>query len=139
MLRPIIEGDVTALAALYLRAYDEPGTTLEAAATEMESAFDGTWGELWREASPVARLDGDVVGVVQTVRRPAMDDALGVPWLIEVFTDPGQRRGGLARALVGIAGRALAAAGENRVGLTVDDANLPALTLYRSLGFEPTR
>jgi ribosomal protein S18 acetylase RimI-like enzyme len=33
----------------------------------------------------------------------------------------------------------LEAAGEARVGLTVDDANLSALGLYRSLGFAETR
>ncbi len=66
-----------------------------------------------------------------------MDDAPDCPWLIEVFTDPRRRRTGLARALVMSACRVIAAAGETRVGLTVDEGNLAALTLYKSLGFGP--
>ena len=134
-VRSMAATDIPALAELYLRAYDEPGTTREDAVAEMRSAFDGTWGDLWPEASPVAWIGDDPVAVVQSVRRPSMDDALDCPWLIEVFTDPHQRSAGLARMLLGVACSVMEQAGERRVGLTVDDANTPALTLYRALGF----
>ena len=134
-LRPMTEADLPALAALYLLAYAPAVDRLEDAVAEMESAFDGTWGDLWRNASPVALADKEPVGFVQSVRRPSMDDAPDCPWLIEVVTHPGHRRAGLARALVGFACDVILAAGETRVGLTVDDTNLPALSLYRSLGF----
>jgi N-alpha-acetyltransferase 10/11 len=136
IVRPIAETDIPALAEMYLRAYGpaavgSPGD----AVAEMRSAFDGTWGVLWPEASPAAWRGDELAGVVQSVRRPSMDDAPECPWLIEVFTDPRHRRAGIARALVAVACRAMEAAGESRVGLTVDDHNMAALALYRSLGF----
>jgi GNAT superfamily N-acetyltransferase len=134
-VRPIADTDIPALAATYLCAYGPAAGNLEDAASEMASAFNGTWGALWPEASPVAWKDDELVGVVQSVRRPSMEDAPSCPWLIEVFTDPRHRRAGIARALIVIACRVLDAAGECRVGLTVDDDNVPALGLYRSLGF----
>jgi GNAT superfamily N-acetyltransferase len=131
-VRPISQADVAALARLYARAY-ELGTG--DAIDEMESAFDGTWGTLWPEASPVAWIGGRPVAVVQTVHRPAMEDAPDCPWLIEVFVDPDYRRAALARSLLVRACAVVADAGEQHIGLTVDTDNHPAVTLYRSLGF----
>lgn len=137
-MRQIAETDIDTLAALYLRAYDLPDADLDAAVSEMQSAFDGTWGALWPQASPAAYVGDDLVAVVQTVRRPSMSDAPSCPWLIEVFTDPSCRRIGLARGLIGAACGVVASAGEAQVGLTVDDTNRPAAALYSSLGFMPT-
>jgi N-alpha-acetyltransferase 10/11 len=67
-----------------------------------------------------------------------MEDAPDCPWLIEVFTDPGHRGTALARTLLRAACTVIAEAGEERVGLTVDADNGPAVTLYRSLGFVET-
>ena len=134
-VRPTSHADVAALAELYVRAYGLGPDALGDAVTEMESAFDGTWGTLWTEASPVAWIGSTPVAVVQTVRRPVMDDALACPWLIEVFTDPAHRGAALARSLLVRACSVVADAGEQRVGLTVDIDNVPAMTLYRSLGF----
>jgi hypothetical protein len=78
-VRPMTRADVPALAHLYLRAYDEPDTTLDDAVDEMSSALDGTWGVLWGEASPIAWVGSEPVAVVQTVRRPSMDDAPDCP------------------------------------------------------------
>jgi GNAT superfamily N-acetyltransferase len=135
-VRPLVRDDIPALAQVYLDAY-EPAvvSTLEAAASEMTSAFDGEWGPLWPEASLGAWLGGQLVCLVQTVRRPAWDPDVACPWLIEVSTVKASRRRGLARALVVAAFRAIDVAGEPRVGLTVDEDNLPAATLYASLGF----
>lgn len=134
-VRPISQADVVALAGLYARAYEMEGDALGDAVKEMESAFDGTWGTLWPEASPVAWIGSKPVAVVQTVRRPAMEDAPDCPWLIEVFVDPDYRRAALARSLLVRACTVVADAGEEHIGLTVDTDNDPALTLYRSLGF----
>jgi GNAT superfamily N-acetyltransferase len=137
-VRPISETDLPALADLYVQAYHLGPDALGIAVAEMESAFDGTWGTLWIDASPVAWLGTEPVAVVLTVRRPTMKDAPDCPWLIEVFTHPRHRRAALARTLLGAAGTVIAGGGEDRVGLTVDDDNVPALTLYRSLGFVET-
>jgi ribosomal protein S18 acetylase RimI-like enzyme len=89
--------------------------------------------------APGLWVGGELVAVVQTVRSPSMDDAPSCAWLIEVFTDPQRRRTGLARSVVAAACEVIDAAGEHQVGLTVDDDNRAALTLYRSLGFAEPR
>jgi N-alpha-acetyltransferase 10/11 len=137
-VRPIVLADVRALADLYLRAYDSQTQTFGDAIAEMSSAFDGTWGVWWPEASPAAWKGQELVAVVQTVQRPSRDSMPGAPdcpWLIDVFTGPGHRRTGLARGLIAVACEVMQAAGEDRVGLTVDEDNIPAVALYKSLGF----
>jgi hypothetical protein len=66
--------DLLALAELYLRAYGLGADALGDAVAEVESTFDGTWGDLWPDASPVAWLGTEPVALVQTVRRPTMKD-----------------------------------------------------------------
>lgn len=135
-VRPLVRDDIPALAQMYLDAYEPAAvSTLEEATSEIVSAFDGEWGQLWPEASPGAWFGGQLVCVVQTVRRPAWDPQMNCPWLIEVMTDHASRRRGLARALIVAACRAVDLAGEPRVGLTVDDDNRAAVALYVSLGF----
>jgi N-alpha-acetyltransferase 10/11 len=137
-VRPIVQADVPALAELYRRAYESGSQSLDEAAAEIRSAFEGTWGVLWPEASQSAWIGDELVAVVQAVHRPSrvsMPGAPDCPWLIDVFTDPQRRRIGLARSLIAASCRVMAAAGEDYVGLTVDDENAPALALYRSLGF----
>jgi GNAT superfamily N-acetyltransferase len=138
-VRPISATDLLALAELYLRAYGLGAAALGDAVAEVESTFDGTWGDPWPDASPVAWFGTEPVAAVQTVRRPTMKDAPDCPWLIEVFTDPRHGRAALARTLLVAAGTVIAADGEDHVGLTVDDDNGPALSLYRSLGFTEVR
>ncbi len=135
-IRSTAEADVTLLAETYLRAFGPAvAGSLNDAVAEMKAASAGAWGPLWPEASPAAWRGGELAGVVQTVRRPSWEDAPDCPWLIDVFTDPRHRRAGIARALIGAACRAMSAADEPHVGLTVDDGNLAAVTLYKSLGF----
>jgi len=134
--RPLVDSDILVLAATFQSAFG-PATvaSLDAAVEEMTVAFGGAWGPLWPEASLAAWRDGQLAGAVLVVGRPFWEDAPDYPWLIDVFTDPRHRRAGIAGALIGTACRALKASGEPRVGLTVDDENLPAVTLYKSLGF----
>ena len=135
-IRSIADTDLTVLAETYLRAFGPAAVaSLNDAVEEMKAAADGAWGEMWPEASPAAWRDGELAGVVQTVRRPSWEDAPDCPWLIDVFTDPRHRRTGIASVLIGAACRVMGTAGEERVGLTVDDGNLAAVALYKSLGF----
>jgi GNAT superfamily N-acetyltransferase len=136
-VRALTAADVPMLADLYQAAYD-PAMSIDDAVTEMESAFDGTWGALWPDASLAAWIGDHMVAVVQTVRRPSWDETRTCPWIIEVFTHPNHRREGRARSLLGLACQVVSAAGELRIGLTVDDANAPAVALYRSIGFTQT-
>jgi GNAT superfamily N-acetyltransferase len=135
-VRKIVESDILAMAELYLRSYDPPlAETFDDAVAEMASAFDGTWGVLWPEASPTAWIGEDLVGVVLSVQCPSWEGAPECPWLIDVFTDPGHRRAGVARGLIAVACSVISTAGVARVGLTVDDCNIAACALYKSLGF----
>lgn len=137
-VRPVVRADIPALAELYLRAYDPRAKTFGDAVAEIASAFDGSWGVLWPDASPAAWIGSELVAVVQAVRRPSresMPDAPDCPWLIEVFTDPRHRRIGLARALIAVACGVMDAVGDGCVGLTVDNDNIAAIALYESLGF----
>jgi N-alpha-acetyltransferase 10/11 len=138
-VRPVAEDDLAALAAAFQRAYGSAvAASRDDAVREMTEAFGGTWGEFWPEASPAAWKDGELAGAVLTVRRPSWENAPDCPWLIDVFTDPLYRRAGIARVLIGAACRVIGAAGETRVGLTVEDENDPAVGLYWSLGFTAT-
>lgn len=103
---------------------------------EMADAFAGTCGPLAPDASPVA-LDattGLPVAAVLTVSAAPWSDVAGMPFLIDVMTDPAWRRRGLARYLVTTAVAALAGTGAGRVGLRVDSASV-AVRLYTDLGF----
>jgi N-alpha-acetyltransferase 10/11 len=138
-IRPVAENELPALAAMFQRAYGPAvAPSLDEAAAEMTGALGGIWGEFWPEASPAGWKDGELAGAVLTVRRPSWQNAPDCPWLIDVFTDPLYRRTGIARCLISTASRAIAVAGETRVGLTVDDENHAAIALYRSLGFTAT-
>jgi ribosomal protein S18 acetylase RimI-like enzyme len=134
-VRPVAPTDIPDIAELFLSAYASMAKTLDNALAEVTGAFAGTWGVHWPDASPGAWAGGELASVVQSVRRPGWDDAPDLPWIIDVFTDPGRRRTGLARGLLGVACRAMEIAGEPRVGLTVDDQNVAAVALYESLGF----
>ena len=133
-VRAVTEAGIPALAELYLRCYEHV-KKLDDALADMTSEFEGTWGVLWPEASPGAWVGESLACAVLSVRRPAWEGAPDCPWLTDVFTDPGHRRSGLARGLVIYACRVMAEAGEAQVGLTVDDDNVGAVTLYRALGF----
>lgn len=135
-VRPVAESDIPALADVFLRAYGPAvAGSPDEAATEIRSAFGGTWGVLWPAASPAAWRGEELAGAVLSVRRPSWEGAPDRPWIIDVFTDPRSRRAGIARGLMAVACGAMQAAGEPVVGLTVEDTNDPAITLYRSLGF----
>ena len=56
--------------------------------------------------------------------------------ILNLAVDPGCRRSGLGRQLVGTMLDWLRKAGAGRVYLEVRQSNLPAIGLYRSLGFE---
>ena len=138
-VRPLTRDDIPALATLYQDAYGPAMVaSLDAAQTEMTSAFDGEWGRLWPDASLGLWRGATLVSAVQTVVRPTWNDAPDLPWIIEVFTEPQARRFGYGRALVIQACRTVRDGREKTVGLTVDESNVPAVVLYQSLGFERT-
>ncbi len=136
-IRSVAETDIPLLAETYLRAFGPAVVaSLTDAVADMTATLGGAWGAVWPEASLAAWGAGDdLAGVVIVIRRPSWERAPDCPWVSDVFTDPRHRRSGVARVLMGAACRVISAAGEPRVGLTVDDGNVAAITLYKSLGF----
>ncbi len=83
----------------------------------------------------VMRLAGEPVASARLVPgRPATQTAA----LHAVGVAPRHRRRGYGRMLTTIATRAGLATGHSLVWLSVDEANTPAVELYRSIGFAPT-
>jgi ribosomal protein S18 acetylase RimI-like enzyme len=78
------------------------------------------------------RLRGEAVATVRLVPGPM------VAGLHAVGVDPRQRRRGYGRMLTTIATRAGLATGHRLVWLSVLEENEAAVSLYRSLGFEPS-
>jgi ribosomal protein S18 acetylase RimI-like enzyme len=102
----------------------------------MEAAFAGEYGELWLEASLVATNDdAALVSAIQVVHRAPWDDTPDCPFVIELFTARAHRRRGLGRALMMRAMDVVAEAGQRTIALRVHPENMPALSLYRRLGF----
>jgi ribosomal protein S18 acetylase RimI-like enzyme len=82
-------------------------------------------GHVWEE-------DGRIVGLTLVQRRGATD-----VWVVgTVAVRPGYRRRGIARQLVGASLDLIREYGGKKAFLGVIDGNLPAYTLYESLGFE---
>lgn len=135
--RPRQPSDIPALGRVYFGAYPMgvAETTLDDATKDIAATFDGRYGELWPEASPVVETAGKLVCAVLTVRRAPWDDIPDCPFIIEVFTAGEHRRRGLARAALTHVAAVISAAGENTMALRVGTDNVAALSLYRSLGF----
>lgn len=136
-VRACTRWDADQLGAVYFGAYD-PGTaseSVEKAIADIQGSFDGTYGQFWFQASPVAEYQGEIVAAVLTVRRAPWVDVPACPFIIEVFTAPAHRRRGLARHLMIRCMRTVGSAGGTAVALRVLSDNLPALRLYESLGF----
>lgn len=131
VLRAASPADILALGRLYFEAY-EPGV---AAATEAEAiedielSFEGHYGVLDLRLSRLAWAGSALVGAILVVERAPWSDTPDCPFIIELFVAPTHRRSGIARLL-------LAGCADLTVALRVEEDNVPALALYRSLGFD---
>jgi len=124
---------------LRLRALaDAPGAF--ASTLDAELAFGD---DVWRRragADPAAAtfIARDGGADIALARIFAEADPPGRTHLVSMWVDPGHRRQGVARALIG---RAIRWAAEHRAGevvLWVADQNAAARRLYESMGFRPT-
>ncbi|WP_329130141.1 GNAT family N-acetyltransferase [Streptomyces sp. NBC_01476] len=111
------------------------GIPREQAAAHEESGFttalpDGPATE--GTALLVLEHDGDSVGILWVrTTEPA--------WVYSVEVGAAHRGRGHGRTLMRVAEQAAAAAGAETIGLNVFAGNTPALRLYGSLGYRPTR
>lgn len=131
VLRPPAVEDTQALARLYYDAYD-PGVaaaTPEEALEDITLTFENGYGVLAPTLSRLAWRDNQLVGALLVVERAPWPDTPDCPFVIELFTARSHRRLGIAKLLLSECSAAT-------VALRVDEHNAPAVTLYRSLGFQ---
>ena len=138
-LRPQMPSDAQALGALYWDSYPKGAAAvdLEDAVEEMEGVFAGEYGAPVEQASLVVEdSDGTVIGCVQTVTSPPWEGIPAVPFVIELFVHPGQRRRGLGSLLLLTAAQAVHEEGWESIALNVQEETAAEAThLYRALGF----
>ena len=131
--------DWEALRQLRLRALADAPDAF-ASTLEAEVAFPA---EVWRQraeggpaaANFIARQGGLDIGLAAVFAEP---DAPGRMHLVSMWVDPGYRRRGVARALVGQVVRWAADRRAHEVVLWVADHNTAARRLYEQIGFRPT-
>lgn len=117
-----------------------PGADLASSAeavAETRAFFRGEFGEFWPGASGVIDSDGELIAALLAVHRAPWAGTPDCPFITDLFTSPGHRRQGLARALLT---RCLTQASKTprpQVALRADNASTPAIRLYQSLGFRP--
>lgn len=87
-------------------------------------------------AAAAIRAD-DVCGFITVTTMPA-SLMLGTAWSIrDLYVAPNHRRSGIANALLQHIIHDARAAGAHRVSLQTETDNIPALTLYTEIGFQP--
>ena len=135
-VRTACADDEDALFMLYLEAYpDDIVRDLAEARDELRRTFQGEYGPLDLQASPLA-LKGDALAAcVLTVAEAPWPDTPHGPFIIEVMVHPDHRRRGLAAYLMQETARLLSSAGKHTAALRVMSGNAGALRLYRRLGF----
>lgn len=129
--------DLEALADLYFAAYPRHiVATEDDALQEFKATFEGEYGELDLQASPVLLVSDSIAASVLTVTQAPWPDTPPGPFFIEVIVHPTHRMKGLARYAVLRAAALLRSTGKKTVGLRVMSDNEGALALYAQLGFE---
>ncbi len=139
--RPIVREDLEALATLHAAAYRdrfdrylflESEDEVVDARNLVSGVFDGRWGELAAEGSRAIEAGGRMVAATLAARRPRGT------LILDVMVDPKVQGQGFGRAVLSASVRGALEAGAGPIHLNVTDGNVPALRLYRSLGFEVT-
>lgn len=125
--------DVVPLGALMFHAYqgtiDSEGETEAQAVEEVQRTLDGAYGPMILACSRVIERDGAFASATLITRWKSE------PFVAFSMTHPRNKGQGLARACMIACMNALQEAGEQELRLMVTVANLPAVALYRSLGF----
>ncbi|MGW6200583.1 N-acetyltransferase family protein [Kribbella sp. NPDC055110] len=131
VLRPPAVEDALPLGKLYFEAYDAgvAAATEQEALEDIELTFAGEYGVLAPSLSRLAWADDQLVGALLVVERAPWPDTPDCPFIIELFTARSRRHQGIARLL-------LRECANITVALRVDEKNTPAVTLYRSFGFQ---
>jgi ribosomal protein S18 acetylase RimI-like enzyme len=125
--------DAAAIGELMLAAYrgtvDDEGETREDAVAEVERVLDGSYGTFVSDASFAVEGGDGLLGASLVAVRESR------PLLLYLVVRPDAKRSGVGTSLLLETGNALAAAGHPELDLFVTEANQPAVSLYRKLGF----
>ena len=119
-LRPASSADIPAFAELERAAFSDPWT-----AAQLQEAM--SWGGALAIAAEAA--DGSIAGYV--LGRVIVDEAE----ILSIATDPGRRRAGIGRALLGAVLTAMVDGGARAVWLEVRASNEAAREMYQHAGF----
>ncbi len=129
------------LAGLLFEGYGEGPVypDLPAARADVAGALAGEYGPLDTTASALALEEEPdaLVAAVLAVRSAGWEDVRGMPFVTDLVTVPRRRGQGVGRWLLARCLSELSASGAHQVGLRVESENIPAVTLYRSMGFAP--
>jgi ribosomal protein S18 acetylase RimI-like enzyme len=137
-VRPVVPEDREALVDLYFGSYSRDLVTdMDDANKELEQTFQGKFGILDFDASPLITDGEELIASILTVEEAPWPDTPPGPFIIDLFVHPRARRRGLAHYLVVAAARELERKGKETVALRVLSGNTGALRLYDSLGFSP--
>ena len=132
--RSIDPSDVPALGVLMLAAYrgtvDDEGETEADAIAEVQGTLSGEYGPFLADCSFAVDDDARIVGASLVT----LWEGQSISTYLVVHPD--MQRRGLGTFLMATSGNALVRAGYTHVDLFVTEANEPAVSLYRKLGFQ---
>jgi GNAT superfamily N-acetyltransferase len=132
-MRSPLASDIPGLAALMHAAYhgttDDEGETEADALIEVQKTFAGEYGAFDPNCSRIVVNRGESLSATLVTR---WQDR---PFVAFSMTAPTSKRTGLARACLIDVMQDLLAHGERELRLVVTSANVPARSLYESLGF----
>jgi hypothetical protein len=132
-MRAPVEEDCLPLAKLMFAAYDgttdDEGEDEDVALMEVRKTFAGEYGAFVPNCSKVVARGQELLHATLVTR---WEDC---PFIAFSMTAPAAKRAGLARAGLINSMQDLLTQGESELRLVVTLANLPARTLYESLGF----
>jgi GNAT superfamily N-acetyltransferase len=86
----------------------------------------------------VAREDGEILGMVSLLWTTSTALGDSVAWLEDMVVDPELRGRGIGKGLLNAAITLCRERSIQRITLLTDADNIPAQTLYRSCGFQPS-
>jgi ribosomal protein S18 acetylase RimI-like enzyme len=141
-VRGFAHSDAEHLAHLMLESYrgtvDDEGETLDDARSAVGDLIAGRFGDVDWAASLVVEREGALASATIITRDRVAPPPLvaGEAFLAFSLTAPGWQRRGLARACLERSISILRSRGEARLHLVVTRTNTPAVTFYRSLGFQ---
>lgn len=134
-IRSLRPDDGVALGPLMYEAYkgteDYEGESLEDAVEEMSRTLSGKYGPVLWDLSFVLERKGIPVGAVIVTKYG--DE--GIPLIAFTFTHPDFKRTGIAARMMRVTLSEAGRKGFPKLRLYVNPQNIPAVTLYKKLGF----